>query len=547
MRRMWIVEYAALSLAFSASLVSAPGEGAIGKVTDIPDTAARGVSQAGGICASAAGSRIILDSGSNIWLAPGARGTFYRDHLELESGGASMRLSSGFEVRVNDFTFRADEAASAAILMLDSGHTALAVRAGTIRVASNGVVIAPAVRVGQSLEFAMAQSPSSGGTTGAGGNGNRNGNPATGNCSCTICVEGTISIASGKTYIKDDLTGATIEIVLGRGVEAPKNGDRKIACINVTQKANDKNEGMVGNVPLLGPGKPAGNPVNVIKWCGIVTKDADGNYWSVNVATGLRFRVNPGISRGELTKWLEAGKKKTPFCIEGMGLPPDKDRPMPVLNPNVCFEGKIKIEGKGKDQIVTMVDDRTGAEIRITNPQEYPAQRGAGGFKAKVCGYISTPANPIANSGTAITLMPGTKVEETGNLKTSDPIRSVTGTVTKDKDGKYWVTDPVTGLKFEITADDAEKKELDKVIDKDATITGTVKPPAAGDSQPTISKPKVVALGGGEVPDAGGVTGAGGAGGHGAVVSEVTGSAAVLLVGLIAVAETNSSSSPTSP
>ncbi len=143
--------------------------------------------------------------------------------------------------------------------------------------------------------------------------------------------------------------------------------------------------------------------------------------------------------------------------------------------------------------------------------------------------------------------MPGTTVTEIGNLRKPDPIRSVTGTVTKDKDGTYCVTDPVTGLKFEIIEDADEKKELDKVLDKDVTITGTVKPPAAGKSHPTIEKPKVLALGGAEA--GGGVaTGAGPAGGGGgAVVSIATGSTAVLLVGLVALAETNSTSSATSP
>lgn len=144
-------------------------------------------------------------------------------------------------------------------------------------------------------------------------------------------------------------------------------------------------------------------------------------------------------------------------------------------------------------------------------------RRGAGGFRVKVCGYITTPANPTANSGTAITLIPGTTVTEIGNLRKPDPIRSVTGTVTKDKDGTYCVTDPVTGLKFGIIADADEKKELDKVLDMDVTITGTVKPPAAGKSHPTIEKPKVLALGGAEA--GGGVaTGAGPAGGGGGAV-----------------------------
>lgn len=546
MRLNHLRKCSALFLSFSLSVLASPGDGSIGTVTDVRDTAPRNVPQASGVCASTAGSQVTLDGGSKIWLAPGARGTFFRDHLELENGGANMQLVPGFEVRVNNISFRAEGPSSAAILMLASGRTALAVRAGTVSVASGGVVIAPAVRVGQAFEFSMAQSPSSGGMTGPGGNGNRNGNVAGGICRCSTCVEGTISVVGNKTYIKDDLTGATIEIVPNNGVQAPKNGDRATACINVTKKADENNEGMVGNVPQFGPANPVGKTVNVVVWCGVITKDKDGKYWSVNQVTGLRVRVNPGISRaGELTKMLD--KKNQPYCINGMVLPPNKDRPMPEINPNVCFEGKIRIEGKGKDQKVYIVDDVTGAEIRIENPQEYPAQRGAGGFKAKVCGYITTPANPIANSGTAITLMPNTKVEETGALKPSILIGSVTGPVTKDKDGTYWVTDPVTGLKFEITADDAEKKELDKVLDKDVTIRGTVRPPGAGKSHPTITKPKVVALGGAPEGGTAVASGANGGGGSGAVVSEVTGSAAVLLVALIAVAETNSSSSPTSP
>ena len=537
----------ALFLSFSLSLLSSPAENSIGKVTDIPDTAPRNVAQASGICASAAGSQVTLDGGSKIWLAPGARGTFYRDHLELQSGGANMQLAPGFEVHVNDISFRADGESSAAILMLESGRTALAVRRGSVSVASGGVVIAPAVRVGQAFEFSMAQSQSSGSTPAPGGNGNRPGNVAGGNCPCSICIEGTITVAAGKVFIKDDLTGATIELVPGPRVQVPANGARATACINVTTKAGADNTGMVGNVPSFGPANPAGKTVNVIRWCGVITKDKDGKYWIVNQVTGLRFQLNPGISKGELSKWLEKGKRNQEACLDGMGLPPNKDRPMPVFNPNICFEGKIKIEGKGKDQKVYVIDDLTGAEVRVENAPNYPEQRGAGGFRVKVCGYITTPANPIANSGTAITMMPGGTISEIGNLRKPDPIRSVTGTVTKDKDGKYWVTDPVTGLKFEIIADDAEKKELDKVLDKDVTITGTEKPPAAGESHPTIEKPKVVALGGAE-GGGGAASGAGPAGGGGgAVVSIVTGSTAVLLVGLIAVAETNSTSSPTSP
>ncbi|MGA7411673.1 MAG: hypothetical protein WBW33_14430 [Bryobacteraceae bacterium] len=535
----------AFFLSLSLSLLASPGENSIGTVTNLRDTASRNVPQASGICASAAGSQVTLDGGSKIWLAPGARGTFYRDRLELESGGANMQLTSGFEVRVNNISFRADGYASAAILMLGSGHTALAVRSGTVSVASGGVVIAPAVRVGQSLEFAMAQSQSSGSMPGPGGNGNRPGNVGANNCRCNICLGGTITIKAGKIYLKDDLTGATIELNPGPGVPAPANGAKVTACINVTTKAGADNTGMVGTVPLFGP--PAANVVNVVPWCGVIIKDKDGKYWSVNGATGLRVQLNPGISKGQLSQWLAKGKKGESLCLNGMVLSPNKDRSMPAFNPNVCFEGKIKIEGKGKDQLVYVIDDTTGAQVRIVNPNVvYPANR-KDGFRVKVCGYITTPANPNANSGTAITLMPGTRVNEIGNLRKPDPIRSVTGTVTKDKDGTYWVTDPVTGLRFEIIADADEKKELDKVLDKDVTITGTVKPPAAGKSHPTIEKPKVLALGGGA--EAGGTaTGAGPAGGGGgAVVSIATGSTAVLLVGLVALAETNSTSSATSP
>jgi len=552
MRLNRLSSVAASLLLVSLSQSAFPGESSIGKVTDIPNTEPRNVAQASGICASQAGSQVNLNSGSKIWLSPGARGTFYRDHLELESGGANMQFTSGFEVRVNDISFRADGDASAAILMLVSGRTALAVRSGTVSVASGGVVIAPAVRVGQSLEFAMAQSQSSGSMPGPGGNGNRPGNVGANNCQCNICLGGTITIKAGKIFLKDDLTGATIELNPGPGVPAPANGAKVTACINVTTKAGADNTGMVGTVPRFGP--PAANVVNVVPWCGVIIKDKDGKYWSVNEVTGLRVQLNPGISKGQLSQWLAKGKKGETVCLTGMVLSPNKDRPMPAFNPNVCFEGKIKIEGKGKDQVVYVIDDITGAQVRIVNPNVvYPPNR-KDGFRVKVCGYITTPANPNANSGTAITLMPGTTVNEIGNLRKPDPIRSVTGTVTKDKDGTYWVTDPVTGLKFEIIADADEKKELDKVLDKDVTITGTVKPPAAGKSHPTIEKPKVLVLGGGAeggAAEGGGAataTGAGpAAGGGGAVVSVATGSTAVLLVGLIAVAETNSTSSPSSP
>jgi hypothetical protein len=566
MRLKWLSRYTALSFSLLLVVPAFPSDSTIGTFTDIPNTNPRNVAQASAVCASAAGSQVTLNSGSKVWLAPGARGTFYQDHVDLERGGASLQLSPGYEVRVNGIDFRSDGAASAAILLLDSGRAALAVRSGSVRVASGGVVIAPAVRVGQSLEFAMAQS--SGTPPPPGGNGNRNGNTGAG-CPCTLCVEGKISIEKGKVYITDELTGAKIELnpnpVVARqlmiqkgqvNLNDPKawlklftppafkdpidDGSRVSACIDVTTPANsDDNTGMVGNVRGFGPASEAGKKINVFPWCGIVTRDKDGKVWITNPTTGLRFQVNPGISKGTLSSWLDKGKKKQQVCITGMVTPPNKDNPMPVLNPNVCFEGKITIEGEGKKQIVTITDEKTGAVVRIENAQQYPASRGEGGFRGKVCGYITTPANANANTGTAITMMPGAKISEIGR-KPSDPISSVTGTVTKEKDGTYWVTDPVTGLKFEIIADDAEKKELDKKIDEKATIMGTVKPPAEGKSHPTIEKPKVLS-------QAGAAPGGGGPAPGGAVVSEVTGSVAVALVALIAVAETNSTSSPTSP
>src|SRR5271170_174518 len=127
----WLGKFTGPYLCFSLSLSAFPGESSIGKVTDLPDTALRNVSQASGICASAAGSQVTLRGGSKIWLAPGARGTFYQDRLELQSGGVSMQLTPGFEVRVNDISFRSEGASSAAILMLESGRTALAVRSGS--------------------------------------------------------------------------------------------------------------------------------------------------------------------------------------------------------------------------------------------------------------------------------------------------------------------------------------------------------------------------------------------------------------------------------
>ncbi len=563
----WRCRCAALSLCLMLAATALPSDRAIGTFTDIPNTNPRNVAEASGVCASAAGSQVSLNGGSKVWLAPGARGTFYQDHLDLERGGASLQLSPGYEVRVNGIDFRSDGPASAAILLLDSGRTALAVRSGSVRVASGGVVIAPAVRVGQSLEFAMAQS--SGTPPPPGGNGNRNGNTGNG-CPCTLCVEGKISIEKGRVYITDELTGVKIELnpnpVIARqlmiqqkqqvNLNDPKawlklftppafkdpidDGSRVSACIDVTKPANsDDNTGMVGNVRGFGQASEAGKKINVFPWCGIVIRDKDGKVWITNPNTGLRFQVNPGISKGTLSSWLDKGKRKQEVCITGMVIPPTKDNPMPTLNPNVCFEGKITIEGEGKKQVVTITDEKTGAVVRIENAQQYPAARGEGGFRGKVCGYITTPANANANTGTAITMMPGGKISEI-EKKPADPISSVTGTLTKDKDGTYWVTDPVTGLKFEIVADDAEKKDLDKKLDEKTTIMGTVKPPAEDKSHPTIEKPKVVS-------QAGAAPGGGGPVPGEAVVSGVTGSVALALVALIAVAETNSTSSPTSP
>jgi hypothetical protein len=70
----------------------------------------------------------------------------------------------------------------------------------------------------------------------------------------------------------------------------------------------------------------------------------------------------------------------------------------------------------------------------------------------------------------------------------------IPGIVTKGKDGRYWLDDPVTGLRYEIvpgascgTVDGWVKDGQKKPKPKGADVPGRVDPPANGSQHPTIS------------------------------------------------------------
>src|SRR5260370_8728846 len=79
---------------------SLPAAPALGKVADPSNlTGYRSLTEGGSVEAHVSGTQVFLDNGGKVWLAPGASGTFFRDHVNLEKGGARIDLSDGYELR----------------------------------------------------------------------------------------------------------------------------------------------------------------------------------------------------------------------------------------------------------------------------------------------------------------------------------------------------------------------------------------------------------------------------------------------------------------
>src|ERR1700685_4116414 len=79
--------------------ISSPAAPTIGKIADSSHlTGYRSLVEGTTVEARLSGTRVYLDNGGQVWLAPGASGIFYRDHVALEKGGARVDLSDGYEL-----------------------------------------------------------------------------------------------------------------------------------------------------------------------------------------------------------------------------------------------------------------------------------------------------------------------------------------------------------------------------------------------------------------------------------------------------------------
>jgi len=375
---------------------------------------------------------------------------------------------------------------------------------------------APA-RGGAPLELAAMQAPSSGPTPPPPGGGAVVG---AGNCPFQICLQGKVTIdKDGKVFLDVDVPGVRIELqgpAIAAAVRAGtiKDGSRISVGGQVLKKADPKtNTGLVLGVQAIGP--PSPNPNNVLTILGPVTKDADGQYWVEQTLTGLRFKINPGSDCGSLAPWITNGKKTPPrdSSVDGAVQPPPKGNPFPTINASQCIEGTITVEGQAPNQQVFITDQNTGVKTQLKMDPNNPNDPGTKLFAAAglqnlqrnksvvvVCGYITKTANPIANTG--MELAPASV--RYARTKPCKP-KSITGTITKDKDGKYYIDNPVTGERYEIKPDDNLKKDLDQQIQKQdnqtkaklpldsITIYGIIRPPKAGEDYPVIEKPKTVA------------------------------------------------------
>ena len=179
----------------------------------------------------------------------------------------------------------------------------------------------------------------------------------------------------------------------------------------------------------------------------------------------------------------------------------------------ICLNGPISYEGEGKDMKAFITDEATGIKVELVGAAPGLQANGVkAGTRFSVAGNVDTKADPADNTGL--------KIKVTGSQPLARPapdIFTLCGVISEEK-GKYYLTWPDTGLRYEIKPDDKLAKSLDKFIaaekkrEKDwddydkrnkimgksfkpkiRCIKGTAAPPAKGETHPTLSKPTLVA------------------------------------------------------
>src|SRR5260370_1975628 len=107
------------------------------------------------------------------------------------------------------FSIPTRRTSTATLSLLGSGALQVAVWRGSMAVATSCSILAENMRAGEAVEFALpeTQSQTSGGPQQPGAQ--RTGGSG---CECHWCAQGPITFRDGKNYVKDEATGAEIEV-----------------------------------------------------------------------------------------------------------------------------------------------------------------------------------------------------------------------------------------------------------------------------------------------------------------------------------------------
>jgi hypothetical protein len=112
-----------------------------------------------------------LERGITITLAPGSRGTLYRDHFALDKGTSQLEASAPFSLQASGLQITPGQPHSRALVMMTANNTvSIASSAGSFNVSESGTILG-SVSAGKSLSFAMTPAAGSGGGKAGGGGG----------------------------------------------------------------------------------------------------------------------------------------------------------------------------------------------------------------------------------------------------------------------------------------------------------------------------------------------------------------------------------------
>jgi hypothetical protein len=296
---MFLATYARLAFA-SATILLQAADLPIGTFTRGQDQEPRTYQlfESGSVTAGIDHSEVHLVNGGTIRLRPGARGTFYGDHMVLEQGTANVNLPGEYQVWAKRLAVQPLRASTAVIALLNTGNVALEMTSGSMRVLSDRATLMD-LPLERPVEFAFSpqsQSSSPGPTPSPGGGPDPRLGGRGGGCPANVPVPMVGKLSQEGTppmmYFTDSASG--VKILLPNYVGNLKPGDTVVICFSVAKKANpENNTGLTVNDYRVLP-ENLFNLGDVRYIPGFVTKDKDGNYWIVDSRTGLKYQIVPG-------------------------------------------------------------------------------------------------------------------------------------------------------------------------------------------------------------------------------------------------------------